>query len=58
MALRTRHTTEGIGQPGRNREDQHHFKEIRERRGILKRVRAIGVEKAAAVSSELLHDFL
>src|SRR5207245_11633457 len=42
----------------RNGEDAGHLEEVRERSWILKGMRAVGVEEAAAVRAELLDDFL
>ena len=39
-------------------EDQQKLQEIRERRGIFKRVRAVGVEESSSVCAEFLDGFL
>ncbi len=38
--------------------DQNHLKKVAERRGILKWMRAVGVEKSAAIRAQLLDRFL
>ena len=47
-----------VGEPRGNREDQKQLQKIREGRGIFKGMRAIGVERAAAVGAEFLDGFL
>src|SRR5260370_3988878 len=58
MFLRAGHAPKRVRQPGRDREDAKHLKKVCKRRWVLKRMGAIRIEKAAAVGSEFLDDFL
>ena len=58
MALRSGHPAQRVGQPGRNHENGKHLQIIAQRRGILKRMRAVGVEESAAVRAQHLDRFL
>ena len=58
LALLADHPAEHIGERGADRENQHDLNEIRERVGILIRMRRIGVEEAAAVGAHHFDDFL
>ena len=49
---------EGDGEAGGDEEDGEHLQEVRERRGVLEGMRAVGVEEAAAVGAEHLDGFL
>jgi len=52
------HAAEGVAESGWNQEDRQHGQEIGEGRGILERVRRVGIEEAAAIGAELLDRFL
>jgi hypothetical protein len=58
LLLISGHAAEGVGQRGRNAKDEHHLDEIGEGRRVLERMRAVGVEEAAAVGAQLLDRFL
>ena len=53
-----RHFTEGVGEGGRDEQDQEDLQEIGERRGVLEGVGGVGVEKAAAVGAQFLDGLL
>ncbi len=53
-----RHAAEGDGERCGNQEDGEHLEQVRERRRVLKRMRAVRVEEAAAVGAEHLDGFL
>ena len=50
----TDHAAKGVAQRSRNKQDRQQFEEIGKRRGILDRMRRIGVEESAPVGAELL----
>ena len=54
MRLVLHHAPEVIGQPAADGEDGEHLEEVGERRGILERMRGVGVDVAAAVGAEHL----
>src|SRR5579872_1216530 len=58
VCLRTSHPTQRVSKPRANGKDGDEFNQIREGCRIFKRVRAIGIEKAAAVGPPLLDEFL
>src|SRR5262249_3176014 len=58
MSLRASHPAQGVSEARRNREDQHHFQEVRKWRRVFKRMCAVRVEKSAAVRSKFLNNFL
>src|SRR5215470_5041988 len=58
MTRGTSHTAERICQSAGNRKNHDDLKEICERSGILVRVCAVGVKKAASVRAELFNGFL
>src|SRR6266496_6407915 len=58
MALRPRHAAQRVRESATQAEDRDQLKEIGERRWIFKRVSAVGVKKSAAISAQLLDDFL
>ena len=58
VARRAGHAAERVGESARDREDQNHLEEIREWSGIFERMRAVGVEKSAAVGAEHFDGFL
>ena len=55
LALIADHPAEHVGERGAEREDRDHLDEIRQRGRVLKRMRSIGVEEAAAIGAEHLH---
>ena len=48
------HPAEGVGQRGRDQQDEEHLEEVAERRRVLVGDGRVGVEEAAAVGAELL----
>ncbi len=58
VAARTGHKSERVGERRRNGENQKKLDKICQRRGIFERMRAVGVEEAAAVRAEHLDRFL
>src|SRR5580704_16660975 len=58
MTPRTGHASQRVGQRGGNRKNQKHFEEVGEWGGILKGMRAVGVEKSATVGPKHFYDFL
>src|SRR5947207_2113241 len=58
MLRRTGHPAQRVSKPGRDCKDAEHLDEIRERRGILERMGAVGVEKASTIGTPFLDDFL
>ena len=52
------HLSEGVGQARRDHEDQEHRQQVAQRSRILKRMRGVRVEEAAAVGAQLLDGFL
>ena len=58
VSRRAGHAAQCIRESSANREDQEHFVEIRERRGVLEGMGAVGVEESAAVGAHFLDDFL
>ena len=52
------HLAEGVGQPGRDQEDQDHLQEVGEGGRVLERVGGVGIEESAAVGPELLDGLL
>ena len=48
------HAAEVVSQRARDREDREHLQEVRERRGVLERMRGVGVDVAAAIRAEHL----
>ena len=58
VSPRSGHRSERVGEARRDGEDAEHRQEVRQRRRVLERVRAVGVEEAAAVGAELLDDLL
>ena len=52
------HAAVRVRQRRRNAEDEQHLDHVGDRRRVLERMRAVGVEEAAAVGAELLDDFL
>ena len=58
VALRARHSAERVREARAEREHHHDLHEIGQRRRIFERMRAIGVERAAAVRAENLDGFL
>ena len=52
------HAAEGVSEAGGDEEDHQHLNEVGERRWIFERMRGVGVEEAAAVSSDHLDGFL
>ena len=54
VALVFHHAAEVIGERARDREDREHLEKVGERRGILERMRGVGVDVAAAVRAEHL----
>ena len=51
MAGRAGHPAQGYRERRADEEDREHLQEIGERRRILERMRAVGVEEAAAVGA-------
>ena len=49
-----RHAAEGDREGRRDEKDGEHLQEVREGRGVLKRMRAVGVEEATAVGASIL----
>lgn len=58
MFLRSRHPAKRVGEARGDGEDGEHLYEVGERRRVLKRVRAVGVEESAAVRAPHLDRFL
>src|SRR5438270_8824493 len=58
MLRRTGHPAQGVSKPCRDCKDAEHLDEIRERRGILEGMGAVGVEKASTIGAPFLDDFL
>ncbi len=58
MTLRSCHSAERVRQAGRDGENQHHFKKVRQRRGVFKGMSAVGVKESTAVGAEFLDHFL
>ena len=58
LARVAHHAAEGVAQRGGDQEDRQHLQEIGERRGVLERVRRVGVEEAAAVGAQFLDRLL
>src|ERR1035438_3780397 len=58
MARRAGEPAQSISEPGRNHKDQEHLEQVRERRGVLEGVGAVGVEESAAIRAQHLDDFL
>src|SRR5579864_5453450 len=58
VALASGHAPQRVRQRGRNRENQHQLKKIREWSRVFERMRAVGVEKTASVRAKLLDYFL
>ena len=53
-----RHHPERDRQAGGDGEDEEHLEQIRKRSGILERMRAVGIEKTAAIRAKFLDDLL
>src|ERR1019366_4210495 len=49
LALIADHAAEHVGQRGAEREDRDHLDEVRQRGGVLERMRSISIEEAAAI---------
>ena len=58
VTLRTGHSPQCVGEATAYSEDREHLNQVRQRSRVLKRMRAVGVEKAAAVCSEFFDDLL
>lgn len=58
VARRFGHSSERVGEPAGNGEDENHLKEICERRGIFVRMRAVRIEETATVRAEFFDGFL
>src|SRR6266536_302151 len=58
MALRPRHAAKCVRKSATQAEDRDQLNEIGQRRWLFKRVSAVGVKKSAAISAQLLDDFL
>ena len=54
LARVAHHFSEGVGQRRRNHQHQPHLEQVGERRGILERMRGVGVEESAAVGAQFL----
>lgn len=52
------HLAEHVDQPRPKREDREHLDQVAKGRGILERVRRVGVEEAATVGAKHLDRFL
>jgi hypothetical protein len=53
-----RHAAEGDGEGRGDEKNGEHLQEVRERRGVLERMRAVGVEEATTVGAEHLDGLL
>src|SRR2546426_10814124 len=58
MGLRTSHAAESVSQARTDSENCEHLEQVGERRRVLERMGAVGVEEAAAVCTQFLNDFL
>lgn len=58
VTRRAGHAAERVGEAAGDGKDQNHFQKICEWSGVLKRVRTVGVEEAAAVGAEHFYSFL
>src|SRR5439155_3754360 len=58
MLRRTCHPSERVSESCGNGKDAEHLNEVRERRGVFEGMRAVGVEKASAISAPFFNDFL
>ncbi len=52
------HAPEGVTKPGGDQQDRQHRQKIGQRRGVLERMRRVGIEEPAAVGAELLDRLL
>ncbi len=58
MLRRSHHTAQRDAQPCRNQEDGDHLHQVGQRRGVLKRMRRVRIEEAAAVGAQHLDRLL
>ncbi len=58
VTLRAGHASQGVREARADGKNRNQLKQIRKRSGVLERVRAVGIEKAATVGAELLDYFL
>ena len=58
LALAADHAPVGVGEAGRDDQDQQHLEEVGQAAGVLEREGRVDVEEAAAVGAELLDRLL